>query len=80
VARPAEGGEACRYSELGRSATDYPYHVSQLSGTWFLLAQTARHPDVMLDDCVASVRVHSNNYTVSATVGFANRFYVYAIV
>jgi len=63
TAAPAEGGEACRYVDLGRNAADYS--VSGLSGTWFLIAQTTRIPGVVFADAVTSVQVddHTANFT-----------------
>ena len=65
VAPPAEGGEACRYVELGGSATDYS--VSRLSGTWFLIAQSTRFTGIKLDEGVANVTVDGStaNFTFS---------------
>ena len=65
VAAPAEGGEACRYVDLGRSEADYS--ASRLSGTWFLIAVTTRFPDVVVSDAVTSVQVdnHTANFTFS---------------
>lgn len=66
VAAPTEGGESCHYSELGRGETDYDVH--RLAGTWFLLAQSTRVPDVVVDDAVTYVTV--DNQTVNFTFSF----------
>jgi len=66
VVAPADGGEACHYVDLGRSAADYS--VDRLGGTWFLVAQSTRFPGILLDEAVTSVRV--DNYTANFTLSF----------
>jgi len=69
VGVPAEGGEACRYVDLGRSATDYS--VGRLAGTWFMIAATRRVPGLMVDDAVTSVLV--DEQTANFTLRFIDR-------
>jgi len=65
VSAPAEGGEACRYADLGRSAADYA--VSRLTGTWFLIAHTTRFAGISFEEAVTSVQVDRQavNFTLS---------------
>jgi len=67
---PADGGEACRYADLGHSAADFD--ASRLSGTWFLVAETRRLPGVVLDEPVISASV--DNKTANFTYSFFNRY------
>jgi len=62
---PVEGGEACGYSELGQSATEFD--VRRLTGIWFLVAKATRYPGVSIEAAVSSVDVGNNtvNFTFS---------------
>jgi len=70
AAVPVEGGEACGYVDLGRSASDFD--VRHLTGTWFLVAETTRFPGILLDEAVTSVAVDSSS--VNFTFSFFNRY------